>query len=170
MPPFEIAGLTIFILILFAGIFVTIFGLPGTVVIVIDVIVYAWVSGFDQIGFKIIALLIVMAVVAESLDFALGATTPGQFGISKQNVIAAIIGSIGGIAILTPFMLGLGTITGMFLGGAFGSMCVDYFNERRFKPAYRTGHKAFLGKIFRVLIKGLLAIVMTIIVLSAIYS
>ena len=81
-----------------------------------------------------------------------------------------IIGGIGGIAVLTPFMLGLGTITGMFLGGACGSLCVDYFHERRFKPAYRTGHKAFLGKISRIFIKGLLAIIMTIIVLSAIYS
>lgn len=170
MPPLEVAGLTIFILILFAGVFMTIFGLPGTVVIVIDVIVYSWINGFDQIGLTIIVLLIIMAVIAESLDFALGAATPGRFGISKQNVIAAAMGGIAGIALLTPLMMGLGTITGMFLGGACGSLGVDYFNERRFKPALRTGHKAFLGRIFSVFIKGLLAIIMTIIVLSAIYS
>lgn len=170
MPPFEIAGLTIFILTLFAGIFITIFGLPGTVVIVIDVIIYSWMTGFDKIGLTIITLLIVMAIVAESLDFALGAATPGRFDISKQSVIAAVVGSIGGIALLTPVMLGLGTITGMFLGGACGSLCVDYVNERSLKPAFKTGHGAFLRRIVRVFIKGLLAIIMTIIVLSSIYS
>jgi uncharacterized protein YqgC (DUF456 family) len=170
VPPLETAGLTIVILILFSGIFITIFGLPGTVVIVIDAFLYAWATGFDRIGLKIIALLIVIAVIAESLDFALGAAAPGQFTVSKHGVIAAVIGSIGGVIILTPFLLGLGTTMGMFLGGACGSICVDYISERRLKPAYRTGHKEFLRRILRVLIKGALAIVMTIIVLSAIYS
>ncbi len=72
MSPLEAAGLTVFILVLFAGIFVTVFGLPGTVIILIDVILYALVTGFGPIGFKVILVLMVIAVVAEMLDFGLG--------------------------------------------------------------------------------------------------
>ncbi len=69
MSPFEIAGLTVFILILFLGVFLTVFGLPGTVLILIDVVAYALLTGFAQIGFKVILILVAMAVVAELLDF-----------------------------------------------------------------------------------------------------
>jgi hypothetical protein len=170
MPPFETAGLTIVILILFAGIFITIFGLPGPALIVIDAFLYAWATGFERVGLKIIAVLIAIAVTAECLDFALVATTPGQLTVSKQGFIAAVIGSIVGVIILSPFLLGLGTVTGMFLGGACGALCADYIAERRLKPTYRAGHNAFFARTFRIFIKGTLAIVMTITVLSAIYS
>jgi hypothetical protein len=53
LSPFEIAGLTVFILVLFLGVFLTVFGLPGTVLILIDVVAYALLTGFAQIGFKV---------------------------------------------------------------------------------------------------------------------
>ena len=69
MSPFAIAGLTIFILILFLGIFSVIFGFPGTFIILIDVIMYAWITGFEKIGLKIIVILIVISLFAEAMDF-----------------------------------------------------------------------------------------------------
>ena len=44
----EIAGLTVFILVLFMGIFSIVFGIPGTAVILIDVILYALITGFEK--------------------------------------------------------------------------------------------------------------------------
>ena len=48
MSFFAAAGFTVFILILFAGIFLNLFGLPGTVVIFFDVLFYAIFTGFDH--------------------------------------------------------------------------------------------------------------------------
>jgi uncharacterized protein YqgC (DUF456 family) len=170
LTPLEIAGLTIFILVLFGGIFTTIFGLPGTIVVFLDVIIYSWVTGGDKVGLKIIAILFFLSLAAESVDLILGAVTSRRYGLSAKEVLAAIIGGIAGVVLLTPLLLGLGTITGMFLGGATGFFLVDYLDERRLKPAFRVGFKAFMKRIFRVLLKGFFAIVMTIITLTAIYS
>ena len=50
MPPLELAGLTIFILLLFAGIYGAVIGLPGTILILGSVFFYALLTGFHTIG------------------------------------------------------------------------------------------------------------------------
>ena len=170
MSPFEIAWLTIFILILFAGVFSVIFSLPGTILIVADVIIYSWVTGFEKIGFKIIIILVFISLLAETLDFLLGASGARRFGPSKKGVIASLIGGITGAVVLTPLLMGPGIIIGMFFGGFAGALFVEYFNEKKLKPAFRTGYRPLLLRNSGVLLKGFFAIVMTIITLSSIYS
>ena len=72
MTPLEIAGMAFFILVMFTGVFSIVFGMPGTIIILIDAILYAMFSGFEKIGIKIILILLVISLIAETLDFALG--------------------------------------------------------------------------------------------------
>ena len=58
MTPLEIGGLTLFILVLLFGAFSILFGFPGTVIILIDAVVYAAITGFGRIGFKILVTLL----------------------------------------------------------------------------------------------------------------
>jgi len=92
LSPLEIIGLTLFILILFAGIFSTLFGIPGTIIILLDVILYAMITGFEKIGIKLIIVLIVLSVLAEAIDFALGMMGAAKFGASPKGVWASVIG------------------------------------------------------------------------------
>jgi len=170
LSPFAIAGLTIFILILFLGIFSVIFGFPGTFIILIDVIMYAWITGFEKIGLKIIVILIVISLFAEAMDFLLGIIGAKKYGASKRGVIASVIGGIVGAILLTPLLLGLGAIIGAFLGGFVGTFLVEYLEEKKLKSAFRTGYGVLLGKIAGVFLKGFLAILMTVISLMAVYS
>jgi len=170
LSSFAIAGLTIFILILFLGIFSVIFGFPGTFIILIDVIVYAWITGFEKIGLKIIVILIVISLFAEAMDFLLGILGAKKYGASKRGVIASVIGGIVGAILMTPLLLGLGAIIGAFLGGFAGTFLVEYLEEKKLKSAFRMGYGVLLGKIAGVFLKGFLAILMTVISLMAIYS
>ena len=170
MSPLETAGLTVFILVLFAGIFVTVFGLPGTVIILADVFVYALVTGFDPIGFKVILALTVIAVVAEAADFSLGMIGAARYGASRKGVWAALIGSLAGAAVATPLFTGVGTLLGIFLGGFAGVFLVEYMEQRKLKPAFRASYGAVLGKVGGILIKGLLSVLMVMITLYHIYS
>jgi uncharacterized protein YqgC (DUF456 family) len=171
VSPFEIAGLTIFILILFIGIFSIIFGFPGTIIIVTDVIIFSWATGFEKIGFKVIAVLVIVSLVAETLDFIFGAYSGvRRFGLSIKGLLAAVIGAIIGAVALTPFLMGLGTIIGMFCGGFTATLIVDSIAEKKLKPAYRTGYKNRLMKIAGTVLKGSFAIAMTVAALSTIYS
>jgi uncharacterized protein len=170
VTPLEIAGLTVFILVLFIGIFSTVFGIPGTAVILLDVIFYALLTGFERVGIKIILILLVISILAETIDFSLGMAGAARFGISKRAIwISVICGFIGAVA-MTPYFFGLGTVTGFFLGGFAGVLALELVHQSYLKPALRTSHRAILGRIAGTLIKGFCALVMIVIAMSNIYS
>jgi uncharacterized protein YqgC (DUF456 family) len=170
LPPIETAGLTIFILILIAGVFSTIFGFPGTFIVLLDVIAYSSITGFKRIGFTIILALVIISLVAEAADFFLGLKGAKKYVPTKKGVIASLAGGSVGAILMTPILLGLGTLLGIFLGGFFGVFLLECLEERKLKPSFRSGFRALLGRVTGVLFKGLSAIVMTIITMSAIYS
>ena len=170
MSPFEIAGLTVFILVLFLGIFSTVFGLPGTVLILIDIVAYALLTGFAQIGFKLILILVVMAVVAELLDFGLGMAGAVRFGTSRWGMWAALFGSLAGAAILTPYFLGPGAMIGIFLGGSAAVFVMEMLKRRKLKPAFRASVGAMLGRMAGIAVKGMASIAMAAFTLFHIYS
>ncbi len=170
MSALTITGLTIFIIVQFIGIFSIIFGLPGTLIILVDVIIYAILTGFKEISITIIIILIAMSAIAEILDFVTGTAGAKRFGSSRRGIWASIIGGIIGAIIMTPFLYGLGTVLGAFLGGFAGTFFVEYFEHKKLKTAFRAGYGAMIGKIIGVMLKGFIAITMTIISLTAIYS
>jgi len=104
---FAVAGFTVFILILFAGIFLNLFGLPGTVVIFFDVLFYAILTGFDHVGLKIILFLLISAIIAETIDFLVMAG--GYQPMTSKNLLGCRNRSYCGAFFLTPFFWGPGT-------------------------------------------------------------
>ncbi|MEA1970311.1 MAG: DUF456 domain-containing protein [Thermodesulfobacteriota bacterium] len=170
MPLFEATILTVFVVILFVGLFSIIFGLPGTFLILGDVIIYSWITGFEKIGFKIIIALVFISLLAETIDFLLGIAGARKYGSSKTSVTLSIIGGIIGAILMTPVLLGLGAMIGVFLGGFAGAFLGEYLEQRKLKPAVKAGYGSLIGRIAGILAKGSLAIVMVVIAMSAIYS
>ena len=157
-------------LVLFLGIFLTVFGLPGTVLILLDVVGYAFLTGFAQIGFKVILILLAMTIVAELLDLGLGMAGAVRFGSSRAGMWAALIGSFAGAVILTPFFLGLGVLMGIFLGGGTAVFITEIIQRRKLKPAFRAGIGAMLGRMTGIAVKGILSMAMVAVTLFHIYS
>ncbi|HEX7586058.1 MAG TPA: DUF456 domain-containing protein [Patescibacteria group bacterium] len=96
------------------GIFINLFGLPGTVVIFFDVLFYAIFTGFDRIGWQIILFLFIASIIAEIIDFLLNMSEGLKPMDAKKSFRASAIGSITGAVILTPLFWGPGTWTGFF--------------------------------------------------------
>ena len=170
MTPLETVGLTFFILVLLTGIFSTVFGIPGTVIILMDVVLYAFITGFERIGLKIVIILVVISILAEAIDFAFGMAGAARFRVSKQGIWIAVISSFIGAMVMTPVLFGLGTLIGIFLGGFCGVLIVEIIRQSMLKPALRAGYRAILGRAAGTIVKGFCAIIMTIISLSNIYS
>ena len=170
MTPIEIAGLSIFILILFAGIFSIAFGAPGTIIILTDVIMYAVITGFERIGILLILLLIIISLLAESLDFALGMKGAAHFGITKRGIVASFIGGIIGATVMTPVLFGFGTVIGIFLGGFAGFLIVELIRQAKLKPAFRADYGIILKRVTGTLVKGFCALIMIVLSLTNIYS
>jgi len=169
LSAFAGAGLVIFILILFAGIFLNFFGLPGTVVIFFDVLFYAIFTGFDHVGLKIILFLLITTIIAETIDFLVMA---GRYQpmISTKSFGAAAIGAVGGAFLLTPFFWGPGTWGGFFLGGLAAVLTVEFIHQSKLKAPFRTPGRAILAMIGGKMVKGLIALFMIAFSLSNIYS
>lgn len=170
MTPLEYAGLTIFILVMLIGFFSILLGLPGTLVILFDVLAYALITGFDKVGFGILLALVALSVLAESLEFLFGITWARRYGTSKRGILASIVGGIIGAVLLTPVFLGLGALVGSFLGALLGAFAVEILDQRGLKPAARAGFGALMGRMAGIFAKGLCGLAMVIITLMAIYS
>jgi uncharacterized protein len=170
VPAMEVAGLTVFILLLFGGVYLTIFGLPGTVVILVDVLCYSLFTGFDKIGFKIIAVLILTTFVAESIGFVLEIKDTVRFGPSVKGIAASLAGAFLGALLLTPVLMGLGALIGIFFGGFMGFLTLELARQSSLKPAFRASPWAILSSAAGIITKGCFAVVMTLITLTSIYS
>jgi uncharacterized protein YqgC (DUF456 family) len=169
LSAFAAAGFTVFILILFAGIFLNFFGLPGTIVIFFDVLLYAIFTGFDPVGLKIILFLLISTVFAETIDFFV-MTGMYQPMISTKSFVAAIIGAVIGAFLLTPFFWGPGTWGGFFLGGLAGVLTIEFIRQSKLKAPFRTPGRAIIAMIGGKMLKGLIALFMIAFSLSNIYS
>ena len=166
----EIGGLTLFVLVLFFGAFSILFGLPGTFVILIDAAVYAAVTGFERIGFKILITLLLLSILAELADFAVGMAGAVKFGASRRSFWVSMVGGLIGAALLAPFLWGLGIIVGGLFGGFVGILTVELLNRNRLKPTLRVAWGAVLGRAAGIFVKGLFALIMIIITLTSVYS
>jgi uncharacterized protein YqgC (DUF456 family) len=166
---FAVAGFTVFILILFVGIYLTLFGLPGTTVIFFDVLFYIIFTGFDHVGLKIILFLLISTIIAETIDFLVVAGGYQPMA-SKKSFGAAAIGSVIGAFLLTPFFWGPGTWGGFFLGGLAGILTVEFIHQSKLKAPFRTPGSAILAMIGGKMVKGLIALFMIAFSLSNIYS
>ncbi len=170
MPPFEVVGLTAFMLVLFLGLYSTLFGFPGTVVIVVATLVYACVNGFHTIGLKVLLGLVVLSVLAETLEFFMGMIGAWKFTLTHKSAVGAVVGGFAGVFLMTPLMKGLGVLIGMLFGSLVGLIVVAVFWEGRIKPVARPNTRAMLYGIAGILAKGSLTLVMVVMILSSIYS
>lgn len=171
MSFFATAGFTIFIIILFAGILLNLFELPGTVVIFFDVLIYSILTGFEQVGWKIILFLLFSAVIAETIEFFWTMSeTPLQSGSQKKSLKSAVTGSLAGVLLLTPFMGGPGIWIGFLSGGLAGILIMEMIRQSKLKAPYRTLNRVIFNVVGKNVVKGFISLGMIAFSLSNIYS
>ena len=172
MSFFAAAGFTIFILILFSGIFLNLFGLPGTVVIFFDILLYALFTGFENVGLKIILFLFFSAAIAETIEFfwVVSETPQQQTSRPRKSVKAATLGALVGACLLTPWFWGPGMWTGFFLGGLAGILIVEMIRQYQLKAPNRTINSVIFNIVGKNMVKGFISLCMIAFALSNIYS
>ncbi|MHB8138861.1 MAG: DUF456 domain-containing protein [Smithellaceae bacterium] len=170
MSSFAASGFVVFTLILFIGIYLSLFGLPGTVIIFLDVLLYAVFTGFEQVGWKVLLFLLVFSAFAEAIDFWAGYRHGHETPVTGRSLRGAVIGGTAGMIILTPFLWGLGIWGGFFLGGLAGLLITELRRQSSLRIPHQASSRDFLAMIFRKTVKGLLALVMIFVSLSHIYS
>lgn len=163
-------ALTVFFLVLFAGIHLTLFDLLGTFIIFLDVLFYSLFSGFDTIGWQIIVFLLSVAIIVESLDFFLVMKGAYQPALKRKNFFITLTGAFAGAFILAPFFGGAGMWGGFFLCGFLTMMTLEFARKKKQRSRHLVTGRAIFTMGLRKFFKGIMALIMIAVSLSNIYS
>ncbi len=177
-------GTALFVITLFVGVLATLVGLPGTVLILVDSIIFSACYGFQRPPWWLLLILLVVSILAETSDNLLSALGVKIGGGSTRTGLWALIGGVAGAILganLSPVLSLLG-ITGGLAGVVFGAVLpplvfaavggflASYIYELRTgkqpAEARRAGWAALAGRLAGVLLKAVLASMMVGLVLS----
>lgn len=164
------AGFTVFILVLFLGIYLSLLGLPGTILIFLDILIYAAATGFVQVGWKLLLFLLIFAVIAEAIDVLLGMTRAYKPPVLRKTLWSTALGALAGALILTPFFWGPGSWMGFFTGGLGGFAIAELLRLSKMKGPSPASNATFMAMVGTKMLKGLLTVIMIFVSLSNIYS
>jgi len=163
-------ALTLFFLVLFSGVFFTLFDLLGTVVIFADVLFYALLTDSDQIGLRILLILFFTALFTETLDFYLALKGVRAPKTTKKKVVLSLGGALAGAFIGAHGWGAPGLWIGFFLGGFIALTAPEIVRSRKTKTFYRASTESLWPWAVRKFAKGLAALFMVALSLSHIYS
>jgi uncharacterized protein len=155
--------LTVLNLVFWLGI---LFNLPGTwLMVLVTAVLKWWQPEYVLVSWTTLGVAAGLAVLAEGLEFVLGAAGSRRAGGSTRAAALAIVGSlVGGIigtALPVPIV---GTLIGACLGAFAGSLIGDLWAGRPLFPSFEAGWGAavgrFWGTVSKLAIGGIIVIIL----------
>jgi uncharacterized protein len=148
------------------GLLINILGLPGLWVLVASVAGYAWLTGWNHfVGWPTMISLIVLGLIAETLEFMAGAAGSKAAGGRMRGMIGAVVGAmIGGIFLSILPIPVVSTIFGACLGAFFGAAIME-LTDKDFRHSLRVGVGAAKGRLMGIVIKSGIGIIMLVVVI-----
>ncbi|HWE02179.1 MAG TPA: DUF456 domain-containing protein [Tepidisphaeraceae bacterium] len=140
---------------LIAGLYINLLGAPGLWLMVVATIVYAIVTGGAYVALKTIGAAIVIAGLAELVEFLVMGAGARKAGASRRGVWGAVIGSVvGGIffAAIIPIPI-IGSIFGVCFGAFVGAIVGELWGGTEVGASLRVGFGAAKGRLFGILTK-----------------
>ena len=182
-----VLGYIIFVLVLVAGVVAVALSLPGTVLILLDAIVFAACTHWQRPSWWVLLIVAVLALIAETSDNVLsmlgtrhggGSTKSGWIamlggltGALLGSLISPLFGSIGLLGGVVGFIIGV-VLVPLTLAVA-GGFCAVYWYELRQgrtpQEARQSARGALFGRLLGVMSKTLLAVIMSAILLWAVF-
>lgn len=163
-------GLGFFFLVLLIGIFSIAFGIPGTWIILLDAVIYGWVTHFNILTFQGLIFLLLLAIAGEVLEFFLSIKGIKRSKPSKGVILVSFISGLVLAIMMAPLFFGFGAILGALIGTFGGAFLMEYLIQRRLGHAMHVGWKAFLGRLLGFLSKLAVASTMIVFILLKIFS
>lgn len=155
----EIVALTILVVFCFIGFGAIFFTTFGTLIILLGALLYALLTGFSVISFKVFLVLFTLYLVGEVMEYFFIIVGAKSFGASNAAVVGAIIGGIIG-AILGFGFFGVGVILGTFLGIFLGAFLVEWTVQKDLVKSLKASAGSVLGRLGSIAAKVIIACIM----------
>jgi len=128
--------------------------LPGIVLNYIALILLYIAKGEVEYNLRMLIVFGMLTLSVTLLDYILPLLGAKKYGASRMGVWGAVIGMLVGILFFPPFGIIFGLLIGAFLG--------ELIAGKEQSQAFRAGFATFLGSLTSMVVKLLLAIVMTV--------
>ena len=136
--------------------------IPGTTIILAAAIIHRMMLGAEKsIGWRSIAILLLLTLATYALDFLSGYFGAKYFGATKWGMFGAVIGGLVGIVF---------GIIGLFVGPVIGAITGEFIAGKRLIDAGRAGWGSLLGNLGGMIGKLVIALVMITIFLMTVPS
>jgi len=144
------------------GLFLNIIGIIGVILPALPGIVLNYIAlillyiAKVEVGFSLRILIVfgMLTLLVTLLDYILPLLGARKYGASRIGIWGAVIGMLVGIIFFPPFGIIFGLLIGAFLG--------ELIAGKEQSQALRAGFATFLGSLTSMVVKLLLAIVMTV--------
>ena len=152
--------------VLFVALLLIPLGLPGIWLIVGAVALYNPATGTEAVGTMTIVGILVLATIAEVIEFTLAARYTKQYGGSRRAGWGAILGGIVGAIVGVPIPV-IGSVIGAFVGSFVGALLAEWSRGTNTAGATRVATGALLGRVMATAAKVAIGMVMAIWTLAA---
>lgn len=132
--------------------------LPGVPLVFAGLLLAAWIGGFQQVGWPVLAVLGVLTLLSLAVDAAAASLGAKRVGASRAAILGAAVGTLVGVLFGLP-----GLLIGPFAGAAAG----QFLARGDLADAGRAGLAAWIGFLLGSLAKLALAATMLVIFLVA---
>jgi uncharacterized protein YqgC (DUF456 family) len=151
----------ILLIVLFLGLAINVLGLPGLWLMVAAHAVYALATGWNRyVGWPSLIAMIVLALIAEAVEFFAGAAGSKAAGGRTRGAIGAVVGAFIG-AILFSFipLFVVAQVVGACVGAFVGAAVME-FTDKDLRHSLRVGVGAAKGRFVGIVGKLGIGIVM----------
>ncbi len=136
------------------GLWLAILQLPGLWLMLAMAAGYSWFTGGAHLGVIGLAVLLILALLAEAMETLMTAFGARKAGASKMAMILSIVGAIlGGIFLSVVPIPILSTIIGVCLGAFLGAVVGEFAGGRDTKQSVLSGLGAAAGRLAGTLVK-----------------
>lgn len=149
-------------ILIITGIILNILGIIGIVVPALPGIILNYLALFllyisrreEAIGLNALIMFGLLTLLVALLDYILPLAGARKLGASRTGIIFAVIGMITGMIFFPPFGIFFGLLIGAFVG--------ELIAGKSQSQAFKAGFVTFLGILTSMVVKLMLAIVMTV--------
>jgi uncharacterized protein YqgC (DUF456 family) len=127
-------------------------GLPGLWVMIGVALLYDLAVAGAPIGWWVLSGALLLATIAEVVEFVLGGRVARRFGGSRRAEWGAIIGGIAGAIIGVPVPI-VGPMIGAFAGAFAGALAGELSVRRELGGSTRVAMGALVGRAMAVAVK-----------------
>jgi uncharacterized protein YqgC (DUF456 family) len=125
---------------------------PGTTIILAATVIHRVMLGEEKsIGWRALAILVLLTLASYALDFLGGYLGAKHFGASKWGTFGAVLGALVGLFF---------GIIGLFAGPVIGAIAGEFVAGKKAIDAGRAGWGSLLGNLGGMIGKLVIALVM----------